>query len=125
MSQFAHVVGSKTYLFCDLKDLMAKATPARSGDYLAGVAAGSAEERVAAQMTLAAVPLTVFLSEVVLPYESDEVTRLIIDEHDAMAFASIRHLSVGDFRNWLLSDEVDAIALTAVAPASRRKWRLR
>jgi ethanolamine ammonia-lyase large subunit len=116
MSQFAHVVGSKTYLFGDLKDLMAKATPARSGDCLAGIAASSAEERVAAQMALAAVPLTVFLSEVVVPYESDEVTRLIIDEHDAIAFAAISHLSVGDFRNWLLSDEVDAIVLAATAP---------
>ena len=116
MSQFAHVVGSRTYLFRDLRDLMAKATPARSGDYLAGVAAGSAEERVAAQMALAALPLATFLSEVVVPYESDEITRLIIDEHDAAAFARIRHLTVGDFRNWLLSDVVDAAALTSAAP---------
>jgi ethanolamine ammonia-lyase large subunit len=116
MTQFAHVVGSKTYLFGHLKDLMAKATPARSGDYLAGVAAGSAEERVAAQMALAALPLTVFLNEVVVPYESDEVTRLIIDEHDAIAFASIKHLTVGDFRNWLLGDDVDDVILAAVAP---------
>ncbi|HAT32208.1 MAG TPA: ethanolamine ammonia lyase large subunit [Janthinobacterium sp.] len=116
MSQFAHVVGSRTYLFRDLRDLMAKATPARSGDYLAGVAAGSAEERVAAQMALAALPLATFLSEVVVPYESDEITRLIIDEHDAAAFARIRHLTVGDFRNWLLSDVVDAVALTSAAP---------
>ncbi|MET3130696.1 ethanolamine ammonia-lyase large subunit [Oxalobacteraceae bacterium GrIS 1.11] len=116
MSQFAHVVGSKTYLFRDLRDVMAKATPARSGDYLAGVAAGSAEERVAAQMTLAALPLTTFLSDVLVPYESDEITRLIIDEHDAPAFTRIRHLTVGDFRNWLLGDAADTAALTAVAP---------
>ncbi len=116
MSQFAHIVGSKTYQFRDLRDLMAKATPARSGDYLAGVAAGSAEERVAAQMALAALPLTTFLNEVLVPYESDEITRLIIDEHDAGAFAAIRHLSVGDFRNWLLSDDVDDLVLAAVAP---------
>ncbi|MDC8756829.1 ethanolamine ammonia-lyase subunit EutB [Janthinobacterium fluminis] len=116
MSQFAHTVGSKTYLFRDLRDLMAKATPARSGDYLAGVAAGSAEERVAAQMALAALPLTSFLNDVVVPYESDEITRLIIDEHDAGAFAAIRHLTVGDFRNWLLGDAVDGAALAAVAP---------
>jgi ethanolamine ammonia-lyase large subunit len=115
MSQFAHVVGSKTYLFRDLKHLMAAATPARSGDYLAGVAAGSAEERVAAQMALAELPLTIFLNEVVVPYESDEVTRLIIDEHDAMAFALVKHLTVGDFRNWLLSDKVDALVLAQVA----------
>ena len=116
MSQFAHTVGSKTYVFRDLRDLMAKATPARSGDYLAGVAAASAQERVAAQMALAALPLSTFLNEVLVPYESDEVTRLIIDEHDASAFAQIRHLTVGDFRNWLLSDTVDATVLTAVAP---------
>ena len=116
MSQFAHMVGSKTYLFRDLRDLMAKATPARSGDYLAGVGAGSAEERVAAQMALAALPLTTFLNDVLVSYESDEITRLIIDEHDAGAFAAIRHLTVGDFRNWLLSDDVDELILMAVAP---------
>ena len=116
MSQFSHMVGSKTYLFRDLRDLMAKATPARSGDYLAGVAAGSAEERVAAQMALAALPLTVFLSDVVVPYESDEITRLIIDGHDSGAFGAIRHLTVGDFRNWLLSDGTDSAALAAAAP---------
>ena len=116
MSQFSHMVGSKTYLFRDLRDLMAKATPARSGDYLAGVGAGSAEERVAAQMALAALPLTTFLNDVLVSYESDEITRLIIDEHDAGAFAAIRHLTVGDFRNWLLSDDVDELILMAVAP---------
>ena len=116
MTQFAHMVGSKTYLFRDLRDLMAKASPERSGDCLAGVAAGSAEERVAAQMALAALPLVTFLSEVLVPYDSDEITRLIIDEHDAGAFAAIAHLTVGDFRNWLLSDAVDAQVLTALAP---------
>jgi ethanolamine ammonia-lyase large subunit len=116
MNKFAHMVGSKTYLFRDLKDLMAKATPARSGDYLAGVAAGSAEERVAAQMALAELPLTAFLDDMVVPYEKDEITRLIVDEHDALAFARIRQLTVGDFRNWLLSDDVDEVVLAAVAP---------
>jgi ethanolamine ammonia-lyase large subunit len=115
MNKFAHMVGSKTYLFRDLKDLMAKATPARSGDYLAGVAAGSAEERVAAQMALAELPLTAFLDDMVVPYEKDEITRLIVDEHDALAFARIRQLTVGDFRNWLLSDDVDEAVLAAVA----------
>jgi ethanolamine ammonia-lyase large subunit len=115
MNKFSHMVGSKTYLFRDLKDLMAKATPARSGDYLAGVAAGSAEERVAAQMALAELPLTAFLDDMVVPYEKDEITRLIVDEHDALAFARIRQLTVGDFRNWLLSDDVDEAVLAAVA----------
>ena len=116
MNQFSHTIGTRTYGFRDLKDLMAKATPARSGDYLAGVAAGSAEERVAAQMTLAALPLGTFLQEVVIPYESDEVTRLIIDSHDAQAFAPVRHMTVGDFRDWLLSDQADEASLTALAP---------
>ncbi|MES2257218.1 MAG: ethanolamine ammonia-lyase subunit EutB [Pseudomonadota bacterium] len=116
MHQFTHTVGSKTYGFRDLKDVMAKATPARSGDYLAGVAAASAEERVAAQMTLAALPLTTFLNDALVPYESDEVTRLIIDSHDSSAFAALRHLTVGDFRNWLLGDEADTMTLAAAAP---------
>lgn len=116
MNHFSHTIGTRTYGFRDLKDLMAKATPARSGDYLAGVAAGSAEERVAAQMTLAALSLGIFLQEVVIPYESDEVTRLIIDSHDAQAFEPVRHMTVGDFRDWLLSDQADENSLTALAP---------
>ncbi len=113
--RFRHVLGCTTYGFADLKALLAAASPARSGDLLAGVAAASAEERVVAQMTLAALPLTVFLNDVVVPYEDDEVTRLIIDAHDAQAFAPLRHLTVGDFRNWLLSDAVDSAALAAAA----------
>ncbi len=116
MPHYTHIVGPRTYTFRDLKDVMAKATPARAGDHLAGVAAGSAEERVAAQMTLAGLPLTVFLNEALVPYEIDEVTRLIIDAHDAAAFAPLRHLTIGDFRNWLLSDAADTAALTAAAP---------
>ena len=116
MSSFSHTVGSKTYQFRDLKDLMAKATPARSGDHLAGLAAASAEERVAAQMALADLPLTLFLNELVIPYEQDEVTRLIIDDHDKTAFTRIAHLTVGDFRNWLLGDAADEAALAAVSP---------
>ena len=115
-SAFRHTVGSHTYQFPDLQALMARATPLRSGDLLAGVAAGSARERVAAQMALAEVPLTRFLSEALVPYEVDEVTRLIVDTHDAGAFAPVRHLTVGDFRNWLLSDAADSAALTALAP---------
>ncbi|MDB5841161.1 MAG: eutB, partial [Herminiimonas sp.] len=113
---FGHVIGSKRFRFSDLKDLLAKATPERSGDRLAGVAAGSAIERVAAQMTLAELPLAIFLNTLVVPYESDEISRLIIDDHDAAAFATISHLTVGDFRNWLLSDEADEAALAAAAP---------
>ncbi|QGZ42358.1 ethanolamine ammonia-lyase heavy chain [Pseudoduganella flava] len=116
MSRITHTVGPRTYAFASLRELLAKATPARSGDHLAGVAAGSAEERVAAQMALAELPLTAFLSEAVVPYETDEVTRLIVDGHDNVAFAPVRHLTVGDFRNWLLGDAAGTAALTAVAP---------
>ncbi|NPT62281.1 ethanolamine ammonia-lyase subunit EutB [Paraburkholderia elongata] len=113
---YRQTVGGRTYQFGNLKDLMAKATPARSGDYLAGIAAADDEECVAAQMTLAEVPLRTFLNEVLIPYEQDEVTRLIIDEHDTAAFAPVSHLTVGDFRNWLLSDAADEKALTALSP---------
>ncbi|TFW26618.1 ethanolamine ammonia-lyase subunit EutB [Duganella callida] len=116
MSSYSHQVGSRTYQFRDLKELMARATPARSGDYLASLGAAGAEERVAAQMALAALPLCVFLSEALIPYEEDEVTRLIIDTHDVAAFAPVAHLTVGDFRDWLLSDLADTTALTALAP---------
>ncbi|AMP15434.1 ethanolamine ammonia lyase large subunit family protein [Collimonas pratensis] len=109
-------MGARSYVFRDLKDLMAKATPLRSGDCLAGLAAASAEERVAAQMTLAALPLSIFLNNLLIPYEQDEISRLIVDDHDTLAFAPIAHLTVGDFRNWLLSDAVDEHVLTAVAP---------
>ena len=115
MLQFTHAAGARTYGFRDLKDLLAKATPLRSGDLLAGVAAASAEERVVAQMALADLPLSTFLNHVVVPYESDEVTRLIIDGHDTSAFEPISHLTVGDFRNWLLGDEADSAALSKVA----------
>ncbi len=116
MSGYAHTVGSAVHRFADLKTLLARATPARSGDRLAGIAAASAEERVAAQMALADLPLRAFLSEAVVPYEADEVTRLIIDTHDTAAFARVAHLTVGDFRNWLLAYETDGATLAAVAP---------
>ena len=109
---YFHTVHHQTYHFKDLKTLMAKASPARSGDYLAGVAAESAQERVAAQWALADMPLKNFLSETLIPYESDEVTRLIIDSHNALAFASISHLTVGDFRNYLLHEQTDKQLLT-------------
>ena len=115
-SAYTHTAGTRTYGFRDLKDLMAKATPARSGDLLAGVAADSAEERAVAQMALAAVPLVTFLNVALVPYDDDEITRLIIDSHDAAAFAPVSHLTVGDFRNWLLGDEADGTVLAALAP---------
>ena len=104
---YRHTIRNKVYQFDDLRELMAKASPYRSGDALAGVAAGSYEERVAAQLTLADVPLKNFLDEVLIPYEDDEITRLIIDEHDQQSFAAISHLTVGEFRDWLLSDMAD------------------
>jgi len=112
---YSHSVAQHTYHFPDLKSVMAKATPARSGDYLAGVAAETAAERMAARMCLAEVPLKRFLEELLIPYESDEITRLIVDTHDAAAFAEIAHLTVGDFRNWLLSDAADSETLRRVA----------
>lgn len=109
-------LGDITYSFKDLKDLMAKATPARSGDDLAGISARSMEERVAAKMVLANLPLKTFLDEPLIPYEKDEVTRLILDTHDAAAFAPVSHLTVGDFRNWLLNDHTTSQTLARVAP---------
>ncbi|SEQ95305.1 MULTISPECIES: ethanolamine ammonia-lyase subunit EutB [Pseudomonas] len=110
------IIGHQAYRFEDLKTLLAKASPARSGDELAGLAAGSAEERMAAKIALADVPLKRFLEEALIPYEQDDVTRLIIDSHDAFAFAPISHLTVGDFRDWLLLDSTDSKTLTAVSP---------
>ncbi|MEO1090263.1 MAG: ethanolamine ammonia-lyase subunit EutB [Pseudomonadota bacterium] len=108
--------GRETWVFADLRELMAKATPIRSGDLLAGIAAGSAAESVAARMCLAEVPLARFLDEPLIPYETDEVTRLIVDGHDRQAFAPVAHLTVGDFRDQLLSEAMDGAALAALAP---------
>lgn len=116
MASYSHSMAGQTWRFDSLRELMAKATPARSGDFLAGVAASSDAERAAAQMALADVPLKHFLQEVVIPYEQDEVTRLIIDTHDAQAFAPVSHLTVGGFRDWLLCDDADEASLTALAP---------
>ena len=112
---FRHVVGPRTWAFGDLKDLMAKATPLRSGDMLAGIAAGSAEEGMAARHCLADVPLKTILAQPLIPYEDDEVTRLTVDTHDAAAFDPIAHLTVGDFRDWLLSDLADTKTLARIA----------
>jgi len=108
-------VGTTTWVFEDLKDLMAKATPPRSGDVLAGVAASCAEEAVAARLRLADEPLTSFLAEPLIPYETDEVTRLICDAHDAAAFAPIASLTVGEFREHLLGETTTTASLAALA----------
>ena len=113
---YRHAIGARAYVFEDLRTLLAKATPVRSGDQLAGLAAETAEEAVAARMALADVPLTTFLNEMVVPYEEDEVTRLIMDTHDAAAFAPIASLTVGGFRDWLLSEEATTERLGAIAP---------
>ena len=113
---YAHSVGGVTWRFTDLKDLLAKASPLRSGDVLAGIAATSAEQRIAARMALAELPLARFLDEALVPYEDDEVTRLVLDTHDRTAFAPVAHLTVGDFRDWLLSDDTDSAALGNLAP---------
>ena len=113
---YRHSIGVQTYGFRDLRELMAKATPMRSGDALAGIAAASEAERMAARQCLAELPLRTFLDEALIPYEDDEVTRLILDRHDADAFAPVAALTVGDFRDWLLSEAVDTAALTALAP---------
>ncbi|MDH0826751.1 ethanolamine ammonia-lyase subunit EutB [Acinetobacter johnsonii] len=109
------LIGHQHYVFNDLKTLMAKATPLRSGDQLAGVAAENATERVAAQMALADVSLKQFLTEVLIDYEQDEITRLIIDEHRSDLFAPISHFTVGDFRNWLLSEDATTQKLQQLA----------
>jgi len=116
MARYTQTVGGRSYSFADLKSLLAKATPERSGDQLAGLAAASAEERVAAQLCLADLPLQTFLEQPLIPYEEDEVTRLIFDTHDAAAFAPVRSLTVGSFRNWLLAYAADSAVLEALAP---------
>ena len=110
---YAHAIDGVTWRFPDLRTLLARASPLRSGDALAGVAAQSAEERMAARMALADLPLSAFLAEAVVPYEEDDVTRLILDSHDKAAFAPVSGLTVGEFREWLLtlsSDQVTALA---------------
>ena len=113
---YRHTIAAQTYVFADLRDLMAKATPPRSGDRLAGVAAESAEQMIAARMALAELPLSQFLQETVVPYEDDEVTRRIIDSHDSAAFAVIASLTVGGLRDWLLSEAATPQVLRRLAP---------
>ena len=116
MPHFSHTIGQRRYVFDDLTRLLAKASPPKSGDQLAGIAATSDEERVAARLALAEVPLKTFLEEPLIPYDEDEVTRLILDKHDRAAFADIGAFTVGELRDWLLSYDVDGAALAAVAP---------
>lgn len=108
--------GGRRHVFADLRTVLAKASPERSGDVLAGVAAADMEERAAAQLVLADLPLKLFLQDAVVPYEADEVTRLILDTHDAAAFAPVSHMTIGAFRDWLLSDAADERALRHLAP---------
>ena len=112
---FRQTVRSFTYQFEDLKTLLAKASPLRSGDQLAGVAARSYQERVAAQMALADLPLRTFLTDHLVPYEKDEVTRLIVDKHNEAAFEPIKSLTVGEFRDYLLSEETTTRRLRSIA----------
>lgn len=109
-------LGRQTYAFDDLRALLAKATPLRSGDQLAGLAAGSMEEMMAARMALADLPLCTFLHEALIPYEEDEVTRLIVDGHDAAAFAPVASLTVGEFRDWLCADTTTTETLAKLSP---------
>jgi ethanolamine ammonia-lyase large subunit len=112
---YRYAIGAETYRFEDLRTLLAKASPSRSGDLLAGVAADSEAERIAAKLILADLPLQAFLNEAVIDPETDEVSRLILAQHDPHAFAPVAHLTVGEFRNWLLSDRIDAAAVSAIA----------
>jgi ethanolamine ammonia-lyase large subunit len=116
MGNFAHSFRGETYRFADLKAVLARASARRSGDELAGLAAESDAERVAARAVLADLPLKIFLEQPLIPYEEDEVTRLIFDTHDAAAFAPVSHMTVGQFRDWLLSYEADSATLAALAP---------
>jgi ethanolamine ammonia-lyase large subunit len=113
---YAETIGGTRYVFPDVKTLMAKATPRRSGDLLAGIAAADMTERVAAQRALANLPVRELVENPVVPYEVDEVTRLIVDRHDCAAFAPVSAMSVGEFRDWLLSDATDTTILTRLAP---------
>jgi len=113
---YSCTLGTTRHVFDDLRMLLAKATPLRSGDVLAGLAAESHEQRMAARFALADLPLSRFLNEAVIPYEADDVTRLILDRHDAQAFAPVASLTVGEFRDWLCSDAATPAVLAALAP---------
>ncbi|MEI6897278.1 MAG: ethanolamine ammonia-lyase subunit EutB [Psychromonas sp.] len=116
MSNYRYQLGSHVYQFDNLADVMAKASALKSGDQLAGLAALSAEQRVVAQMLLADLPLKIFLQETLIAYESDEITRLIIDDHDLLSFAEIAHFTVGDFRDWLLQETTTEVVFARIRP---------
>lgn len=113
---YATTIGLRRHVFADLRTLLAKASPLRSGDQLAGLAAATREERVAARLALADLPLKTFLDAALIPYEADEVTRLIVDTHDATAFAPLASMTVGEFRDWLLAETTDGATLARLAP---------
>ena len=116
MTAYCHRHGDGRHAFADLRALLAEASPRRSGDELAGLAAPTQARRIAARMALADLPLKTFLNEALVPYETDEVTRLIIDTHDAAAFAPLAAMTVGDFREYLLDEATDSAALKRIAP---------
>ncbi|MDR3437003.1 ethanolamine ammonia-lyase subunit EutB [Telmatospirillum sp.] len=116
MARYRHRLGTENFVFDDLKAVMASASPRRSGDELAGLAARSDAERIAARRVLSETPLTRFLDDPLIPYETDEVTRLIMDDHDSAAFRPVATMTVGDFRDWLLSYQADVAALARLAP---------
>ncbi|MGF6309390.1 ethanolamine ammonia-lyase large subunit [Bradyrhizobium sp. i1.8.4] len=112
---YRHTIDATNYAFADLRALLAKASPPRSGDRLAGIAADTAEEMIAARLALANVPLKQFLDEPVIPYEDDEVTRLILDSHDVAGFLPVSSFTVGGFRDWLLSDAATGDAVKKIS----------
>ncbi len=116
MASYSHTCQNERHVFPDLRALLAQASPRRSGDELAGLAAPSQARRVAARMALADLPLTTFLTELLIPYESDEITRLIVDNHDAAAFAPLASMTVGAFREFLLDEATDSATLERIAP---------
>ena len=113
---YQHSVGNFNYSFPDLKTVLAKATPEKSGDQMAGLAAQSEQERIAAKLVLADIPLKQFLQEEIIPSESDAVSQLIQDSFDAQAFQPISHLTVGEFRNWLLDYQTDGEKIAQISP---------
>ncbi len=113
---YQQTIGSFNYIFKDLKEVLAKATPEKSGDGMAGVIAANEKERMAARLVLADVPLRQFLQDLIVPYEEDEVTRLIMDTHDEEAFQAVAHLTVGGFREWLLSYEINGDRIQQIGP---------
>ncbi|MBN7814241.1 ethanolamine ammonia-lyase subunit EutB [Algoriphagus pacificus] len=113
---YQHSVGNFNFSFPDLKTVLAKASPEKSGDQMAGLAATSEQERIAAKLVLADIPLKQFLNEEIISSEIDAVSRLIQESFDAKAFRPISHLTVGGFRDWLLSYETDGEKIKEISP---------